>query len=532
MSNALSAETLETLRMQQLEDYYADPPRFLRECLPHWFTTKFSWLHLAFIAFILRRADFLSLYPEELKKIYKFCKIRRDPWDKTEAGKSAFVPGPDGKPILRAAPNAELMLPRGMGKTTTENGCFIFLLCFGDRKFILLCSETADQAARQYNNIRTELEDNPILIGLFGQLRGSKDWNEKGLHLQNGSWLAYTSRGGQVRGKNFGGQRPDLIVLDDVEDQESVETPLQRGKTLDWFLSAVQPAISELSGSSSFLLTGTLLDKEALLVTLGTDPSFTTMVFGVLDPDGEPIFPEYMSVEKLQLKKDLYARQGRLAKFYLEYFNQISSDETAIFRAENFLYECSPATPVARAVCVDPALSSKSKADYCSFGVVSLLPGGRLQVEYCDGFRGMRPRETAEKYFQLRRQWNLDSCPCYFGLETVAYQAALADLIRELMATYGDYFPLEELRFQQEKQTRIRGQLEGRYSAHMIQHRVPFKLYESQLLEFPFGHDDLPDVIAMCCHLLAPHIPSAVDSPVDSSVEDVLSYKEITTGGL
>lgn len=531
MSN-LSSETLANLQIETLEDYYADPPKFLRECLPHWFTTPFSWLHLAFIAFILRRADFLSLYPAELQKIYKFCRIRRDPWDKTEEGKPAFVPGPDGKPILRAAPNAELMLPRGMGKTTTENGCFIFLLCFGDRKFILLCSETADQAARQYNNIRTELEDNPILNGLFGQLKGSKDWNDKGLHLQNGSWLAYTSRGGQVRGKNFGGQRPDLIVLDDVEDQESVETPVQRGKTLDWFLAAVQPAISELSGDSSFLLTGTLLDKEALLVTLGTDPSFTTMVFGVLDPEGQPIFPEYMNLEKLQQKKDLYSRQGRLEKFYLEYFNQITSDETAVFRAENILYDYSEAKPVARALCVDPALSSKSKADYCSFAVVSLLPGGRFQIEYCDGFRGMRPRETAERYMTLRRQWNTNECPCYYGLETVAYQAALADIIREEMVKFNDYFPLSELRFQQEKKARIRGQLEGRYNARIVLHRKPFKLYESQLLEFPFGHDDLPDVVAMCFHLLSPHLPSAIDSPIDSEPKDAIHYTQVETGGL
>lgn len=525
------SSALEQLQLSTLTELYDDPPRFLREALPHWFTAKFSWLHLAFIAFILRRADFLVHYPEELEKIYKFCRIKRDPWDKLEEGLPAFIKTPSG-PILRTAANVELMLPRGMGKTTTENGCFIFLLCFGVRKFILLCSETADQAARQYNNIRTELEDNPILQAMFGQIRGSKDWNEKGLHLANGSWLAYTSRGGQVRGKNFGGQRPDLIVLDDVEDQESVETPTQRNKTLDWFLSAVQPAISELGGDSSFLLTGTLLDKEALLVTLGTDPAFTTMVFGILDPEGNPIFPEYMSLEKLQAKKDLYARKGRLEKFYLEYFNQITSDETAVFKLDNIQYLCSEATPIARAICVDPALSSKSKADYCSFGVVSLLPGGRFQIEYCEGFRGMRPRETAERYMTLRRQWNSDACPCYFGLETVAYQAALADIIREEMVRFNDYFPLAELRFQQEKKTRIRGQLEGRYNAKLVQHRRPFKLYESQLLEFPFGHDDLPDVIAMCFHLLSPHLPSAIDSPVDSESSTELHYERIETGGL
>lgn len=529
--SSLKSETLQELQLSALEDLYVDPPRFLREVLPHWFTVPFSWLHLAFIAFLLRRSDFLKFYPKELELIYRFCRIKRDPWDKTEEGIPAFIPGPNG-PILRAAPNVELMLPRGMGKTTTENGCFIFLLAFGVRKFILLCSETADQAARQYNNIRSELEDNPMLNALFGSLKGTKDWNEKGLHLTNGSWLAYTSRGGQVRGKNFGGQRPDLIVLDDVEDQESVETPTQRNKTLDWFLSAVMPAIAELSADSSFLFTGTLLDKEALLVTMGTDPTFTTMVFGILDPEGNPIFPEYMSLEKLQAKKDLYARKGKLSKFYLEYFNQISSDETAVFKAENIIHSYSEAQPIARALCVDPALSSKSKADYCSFGVVSLLPGGRFQIEYCDGFRGMRPRETAQKYMTLKRQWSSEACPCYYGLETVAYQAALADIIREEMVRYNDYFPLAELRFQQEKQTRIRGQLEGRYNAKLVQHRVPFKLYESQLLEFPYGHDDLPDVIAMCFHLLGPHLASALESPVDSKDASELSYSPMETGGL
>lgn len=65
----------------------------------------------------------------------------------------------------------------------------------------------------------------------------------------------------------------------------------------------VLPALGELNTDSTILLNGTLLHNEALLVMLGKDPTFTTIVLGALDSKGQPVFPKYMDERKLAAKR-------------------------------------------------------------------------------------------------------------------------------------------------------------------------------------------------------------------------------------
>ena len=134
--------------------------------------------------------------------------------------------------------------------------------------------------------------------------------NDECFELTNGFTMQCTGRGGQVRGRNNKGKRPDWLILDDVEDEESVATAEQRDKTLSWFVSSVMPAINELSGNSRILLSGTLLSSDALLVKIGKDPTFISLVFGALDEGGDPVFPETVVSENVEEQKAFSARLG------------------------------------------------------------------------------------------------------------------------------------------------------------------------------------------------------------------------------
>lgn len=48
--------------------------------------------------------------------------------------------------------------------------------------------------------------------------------------------------GKKVRGRRHRNWRPDLIVLDDIENDENVNTPEQRRKLKNWFDKAVSKA--------------------------------------------------------------------------------------------------------------------------------------------------------------------------------------------------------------------------------------------------------------------------------------------------
>lgn len=530
MSN-LSQEEIKSIQ----EYYYSDPVAFLQEVLPHWFSAPLSWVHRGWLAIMLKRTDFLPKYGE-LDKICKEFVYKDNPWDSLEVGKPLFQLESNGSISLITTKNIEIMMPRGIGKTTLANGADIFQALYLVRHFILLIGETATHASQQLQNIRKEFEENPRIKTIYGNLKGSGSWNNDQIELANGFVLAATGRGGQVRGRNVGGHRPDLIHIDDVEDEESVQTAEQREKTLHWFMSSVVPAIAELDPHASIFLSGTLLHNEALLVKVGQDPTFTTVVLGAVDSDGDPVFPHYMSLEKLEAKKAFYSRQGELPRYYLEYFNRLVADETVQLKPSDIQRDLILSKPVAFALCHDPAISKKKKADSATFAVVGLYPAGHFQIEDVWGRPGLTPQEARDKLFELHRKWHYfcPEVPLYCGLETVAYQEALFDLCTEKMAQEEYWFQIEKLKFNQEKTARILGQLEPRYRAHVVHHRRTFGELESQMLEFPHGHDDFLDVVAMCFSLLQPLYAAAAEKPIDSEASYASYYEDEAgeSGGL
>lgn len=533
MSSNTTALSSEELR--RLQEYYlTDPVAFMQEVLGGWFTQPLAWVHRGWLAILLRRTDFLPKYGE-LDKIISHFTYKTNPWDPLEEGKPIFHLESSGKVTLTLTRNNEVMMPRGIGKTTLFNGTILYCAAYKLRNFVLLIGETASHASQQLQNIRRELEENPVFRTLYGNLKGSGTWNNDQIELANGFVLAATGRGGQVRGRNVGGHRPDLIALDDVEDEESVSTPEQRDKTLSWFMQAVVPAIAEMDTNASIFLSGTLLHNEALLVKVGQDPTFTSIVLGVLDNSGQPLFPAYMNLEKLERKKEFYSRQGKLPQYYLEYFNRLVAAETMKLKPEWIQREVL-SRPLALALCHDPAISKKKKADSATFAVVGLYPAGRFQVEECWGAQGLTPQEARDKLFSLYKTWHAYSpeTPLYVGLEVVAYQEALYDLCTEKMAQDDYWFHIEKLKFTQEKSARILGQLEPRYRARVVHHRRTFGELESQMMEFPAGHDDYLDVVAMCFSMLQPlYAAAATQKSLDSSDGD--SYYEDDageTGGL
>ena len=545
MQEVLTQEDKEAL----LVDWYNDPIRFMKDCLPRWFYADFSWVHRGFIAILTQKTGFLSKYGE-LEKIQKEFVYRvNDPWNLDEPAIPLFEWTDESHSALRLCitNKTEVMMPRGIGKTTLSEGCITWMGCFKERNFVLLLGETATHAENIQRNIRYEFETNEVIREVFGDLCGrgvaSKQWNDQQFELTNGFVMACTGRGGQVRGRNVKGQRPDLILLDDVEDVESVSTPEQIMKTRKWFSGDVLPAMAEIGTSGRIILSGTLLNGDALLVTLGKDPLFTTVVFGAMDSQGEPLFQEYMTKEKLEAKKEYYDRQGLLDQFYLEYFNQMNNEATRVLSSGLVQYGRAGANALAYAIAVDPAISKKKSADQTAFAVVSIHPGGRYTIQQISGYRGMTPQDTVKTFWSLRekllREIPLDeygspAVPVFCGVEAVAYQEALYDLLIGDQAATGNWFDIEKIKYSTEKKARIIATLEPRYRRGLIFHSQKFLEYENQMDNFPRGHDDLLDAVCMAIDLLEPIIRESGSLALDSSEAfDYTNYDEpFETGGL
>lgn len=529
-------------RKELMEATLADPVLFMRVFLPHWVTKKMPWAHRGLLALLTRQTDFLLKFGKEnwpegeyewtmrdLAKIIKFFVWRETPKSEPiplfileeyeEEGKVKY------RLHLSTANFTQVVWPRGFGKTTTINAANIYKIVFKTRKFLVYVSETATHAEKQLDNIKRELTSNQALIAVFGKQKPERTdgeiWRQDFFETLGGVALAAKGRGGQVRGLLHNTSRPDDITIDDVEDKESVSTPEQRNKTKVWFKADVEPALNQITKDGVINMVGTLLHKEALIPSIMGDPDWVSVVFGALDPDGEPLWSEYMNKEQIEKKKLSYTRLGLLSEFYMEFLSQLRNNEASKFKGPFHIQFMERTQFIAVAEVVDPAISKEKDADFCAFAVTGITERGNHHVLDVFGAKGMTPREQIDKYFELHFLWN----PTHHGVESIAYQMALVHLLREEMfrkakvwgtRAYFEITPITHGRTG--KIPRVEGILAPRYSAGYFSHQRIFPELESQLLEWPNDKLDFPDAVAMATSLLDPFAATAY--PVEEETDE------------
>lgn len=511
-------------KVQIVQDCYADPVLFFRVVLNDWFTLPMPWFHRGVIAVLLHQTDFLTKFGLEhwekgdfvwneagLSKILRHFVWKERPDDPACPEQPVFVRRADGHIDILTTDFTLMMIPRGFAKTTLVNACVIYQILYKLVRFILYISETAPHAEMQLQNVKTQLADNDRIRLLFGNVAPERNaalkWRDDYIETITNVTVAARGRGGQIRGLLTKGNRPDLIICDDIEDEESVKTPEQRKKAKKWLIGTVKPALKKIGGRGRMVVLGTALHADSLLMGLKNDPTYMSIIFGAIDRDGEPLWTANMSLVQLEAEKQSFILLGELAAYYLEYFNMIRTDDTALFDASMIRYQIMHRTEFAGvAECCDPAISELTTADFCSFGVTGITTKGGIHVLDFFSKRGMSPSEQIDKFFELHFLW----LPSHHGIESNAYQKSLVFQVKaEMFArsqTHGpaSYFDIQPITNKAAKPLRIKGTLAPRYRAGYVTHQRRFPQLETQLIDYPGKHDDGPDVIAMCIQMLDP----------------------------
>ncbi len=491
------------------------------------------WVHRGILAIILRRTDFLTNFIQEdwedetafwsQQELEEMAEEFLWKDDNGELRKIFQLHYADSKVVqvdLLCKSYTEIIMPRGYSKTTVVNAAVLFKILFRERKFILYVSETGPHAERQLGNVRAELESNEKVLATFGEVRPARNdrakWSNEELETTTGVVVVARGRGGQVRGLNHMGNRPDEIIVDDLEDEESVSTEGQRDKCLTWFLGALLKVLPRGNRSASCTILGTLLHREALLEKLKIDGRFTVVQFGALTRKGKPLWEFHMDAKALELERQAHARNGKLAVFYRELLSELRSDESAKFKAEFLEGIVEPINHedcIARAIVIDPAISEKLTADSTAIAVVGMTAKGRIHILDVWGKVGALPREQVDKYFEMAKRWDCN----IHGVEAIAYQTALVHLLREEMFRRGQYFEIKEIKHKTKKTERIEGVLQPRFAAKYIRFQRNFPQLESQLLDWPNGGFDYADATAMAVTLLDPsaHLAASPDEDLE-----------------
>ncbi len=136
--------------------------------------------------------------------------------------------------------------PRGFAKSVH---CTIFipfwLMINGQSWYYLQVSNSFDAASDLLDDLRAELEVNPMIIQDFGQQKtSSKKW-ERGYFITKGGYIGRALGIGQkVRGLRVGNRRPDFCEIDDLETEELNNNPKRQDKTAKWIERSLIPTMT------------------------------------------------------------------------------------------------------------------------------------------------------------------------------------------------------------------------------------------------------------------------------------------------
>ncbi|MCY9372704.1 phage terminase large subunit [Bacillus haynesii] len=209
---------------------------------------------------------------------------------------------------------------RGHAKSAYLSNAFpVHEIVFRKRKMILIISETNAGSKKFIKWVANQLKYNLKLRDDFGVLlheqktRNEKD-SEEAFLTTTGIKMEATSLGTQIRGFRNGSQRPDLIILDDLESRDSNNTAELRQKAKDWLNQDLMPAYDPTQTAVIFM--GTLVHHDSLLNY-------------VLNERRDFIKNKFPAIVSMPERMDLWAEFERIYREYDPTEEELAEMETA-----------------------------------------------------------------------------------------------------------------------------------------------------------------------------------------------------------
>lgn len=185
----------------------------------------------------------------------------------------AVVQSPTGQRDAIAA-------PRGEAKSTVVSLVFVlWCVVLKLKRYPILIMDAYEQSVEMLEAVKAELEANPRLRSDFPEAFGQgRVWRVGCILTANDIKIEAFGSGKRIRGRRHGPYRPDLAVLDDIENDENVATPGQRDK-LQAFVTKGVLSLGPADDSMDVVLIGTVLHYDSVLARFLRNPMWHRKVF-------------------------------------------------------------------------------------------------------------------------------------------------------------------------------------------------------------------------------------------------------------
>jgi predicted phage terminase large subunit-like protein len=393
--------------------------------------------------------------------------------------------------------------PRGSGKSTWMFGILpAWALAHGHRRFIAAFADTGHQAQQHLASLKLEFDGNQRLREDFPELctpgrrpSGTNVADNQGLYVAQ-SGAVFQARGidSSTLGAKFGTQRPDLLLHDDIEPDQSNYSLYQKAKRLASVTGAVfgmnPNAVVQFVGTTTMY--GSIM-HDLVKSALGhpapdwvRDEGIRTRYYPAIinndDGSRRSLWPERWPLSYL-------ASIEHTRAFRLNFLNDPMGAEGDYWSPEDFRY---PETdqdvdPTPRMMLsIDPAVTSKATSDYTGLAVVSHFPGRQRCTVHEAVQVKLTPAALRQKVLAMLDEWP------QVGLVLVEDNQG-KDVWEQILHT----LPVKLRRVHQSDSKEVRAaRVLNFYQRGRVIHAKPLRELEEQMCAFPKApHDDMLDSV-------------------------------------
>lgn len=224
---------------------------------------------------------------------------------------------------------------------------------------MVLVGKSEDNAKTLLGDIQAELQYNQRYIHDFGEQYNVGSWEEGEFVTRSEVAFFARGRGQSPRGLRYRSHRPDYVIVDDLDDDELVESPDRVNKLFDWLRSALFGTLD--GGRGRFIMVGNLIAKNSVLARWCDIKSVHVTRVNIYDNRGRVSWAAKWTPQEV---KDIEAVVGYRA-FQKEYMNN-PIIEGAIFRNEWIRWGKRPAWSKFSEIVlyIDPSFKGSTKNDY------------------------------------------------------------------------------------------------------------------------------------------------------------------------
>ena len=423
--------------------------------------------------------------------------------------------------------NQVIAAPRGEAKSTLITRLWtLFCLITEIKNFVVIISDTDDQAYMLLESVKAELEFNPRLKNDYPQHVGKgRVWQSGTVLTKKNQKIEAAGSGTSIRGLVHGAFRPDLVILDDIENDKNVQKPEQRDKLESWLNKTVLN-LGAVDCKNDYIYVGTMLHYDSVLNRTLKNPAWQAAHFkALIKPpenralwdkweelfvnDGESVADAFYNAHKDEMNKGaVVSWQARPlvelmkirlkvghASFDSEYQNDPVSNESGTFAQvlEHCFYKRLPNDVVYFGAC-DPSLGKAGSSRDPSailIGGYDRLNGVLYVVEA--QVKKRLPDLIIEDIIRLQQQYQ---CVLWV-VETVQFQEFLKTELVKRSTARGVPMPVRGVKPSTDKLLRIES-LQPYFANGQIKLQTTQSALIEQLRHFPYAdHDDAPDALHM-----------------------------------